>query len=371
MGKKSKRKAAKAAAAAAGTSISSNGQQLILGPRPDGIVCTNEDPNLCALCSTVLTVFPSKAPSAAKFCCGTRLCDDCDQGYVYQCSFCKYRKGTPKQTVALTKERAKAGFPWSCNILGELYASGVAHVNQSYWEAFRWHEEAASKDHPISCFRIASFYAYGIDSCKKDLEKACIMFEKAMLLRAEDFFVATVILDVGVDLAEFLLKAGKTEEGLSLLVPLGKRGNGEAQCCLSELHQRVGDFEGARCWAAMCSENPDNPFTALQTSLYLRAHCVVRHWYSVASKNDLEIRRNYKAPLLKDAREILCHLRRQCAWCEISLDRSTRKMCKDCKTHCYCSEVCQSAHWNAEKNGHRSDCQKVTEVKKKVAAMKN
>ena len=372
MGKKSKRKAAKAAAAAAGGtstggSSSSNGQQLILGPRPDGITCTNEDPNVCAVCSSVL--LSEASAYVFRVCCGTKICNHCrlEDG----CGFCNHQKSTTHDFVSLTKKRAKEGFPWACYFFAELYRVKLPGLSQSSWESVRWHERAASKDHPVSCIYLARSYAEGI-GCKKNLEKARIMFGKAIRLRADDLtFNECLIFKIGYNLALELLNSGNVDGGLSLLLALAERGNGDAQYFLFSLHGRVGDHEGARYWATTCSENPNSPAAAINASTWLRRHCLVRHWYSIElSKKWLNFDREYVATLRKDAHDMLRDLRQTCAWCQTNLDRSTRKMCKGCKSHCYCSEGCQRAHWNAEENDHRSECQKVMEVKKKVAAMK-
>ena len=166
MGKKSKRKAAKVASAVSG-GTSSNGQQLILGPRPDGITCTNEDPNLCAVCTSVLP--PGGVDHVIRICCGTMICDGCllDQ----QCGFCRHRYSNARAVVSVIKKRANEGFPWACHVLAELYREGSHCFSQSVWESFRWHERAASKDHPVSCIYLAGHYAEGI-GCKRLQEES-------------------------------------------------------------------------------------------------------------------------------------------------------------------------------------------------------
>ena len=52
--------------------------------------------------------------------------------------------------------------------------------------AFRLNEKAAAKDHPVSCYELAVFYKHGI-GCKENLEKAQVMFEKAMHLHVEEY----------------------------------------------------------------------------------------------------------------------------------------------------------------------------------------
>ena len=369
MGKKSKRKAVKAAAAAAGTTSMggySNGQ-LILGPRPDCITCTNDDHKLCALCSSVLP--PGDVSYMLRICCGTKVCTECDS--EDRCAFCKCLNETAQQAAALTKKRAKKGFPWACHFLADLYLEGMPLCfQQSDWEAVRWYEKGASQNHPLSCVYLTKAYQQGF-GCKQDLEKARIMFEKAIRLRAEDYTTSLdPILRIGHKLARFFLENDEKEKGLSLLVPLAKRGIGGAQGLLSALHDDVGDQKGFLFWATVCSENASDPFAALDCALVIPNYALSRCWYGIASKFELDELDEYQTKLLRTSRTVLCGIRQECAWCQTNLDRSTRKMCKGCKAHCYCSEGCQRAHWNAEENDHRSECQKVMEVKKKVAAMK-
>ena len=363
MGKKSKRKAAKAAAVAAGTTSMggySNGQ-LILGPRPDGITCTNEDPNLCAVCSTVMCAKSFEL----RFCCGTKVCSECHS--EDRCAFCKRLNETAQQAVRFARKRAKEGFPWACHLLADIYRKGVPPcLQQSDWEAVRWYEKGASRDHPVSCLRLARLYRQG-NGHKKDLENARIMFDKAMHLRAENFIRREFpIFNIGYEIAEELVDAERMEEGLLVLLPLARRGFGEAQCMMCSLFHRVGDLKGATLWATTCSENPRNPLAALCCSVDIGNLSLVRYWYGLVS-DSADVR---DTKILKTVHDMLCDLRQICAWCQTNLDRSTRKMCKGCKAHCYCSEDCQRAHWNAEENDHRSECQKVMEVKIKVARTK-
>ena len=370
MGKKSKRKAAKAAAAAAGGPLtggsnSSNGQQLILGPRPDGIVCTNEDHNLCAVCSAFM---PEKT-FELNMCCGTLTCEKCSSRA--QCPFCRFELKTAhhqQQLRTLSKKMVKAGFPWAVHYWADRQLAGMPNYNPT--EAIGLYERAAEKNHPLSCSALTHLYTAG-EECKKNIEKAQIMFEKAARLRAEDYaFSRDHIFWVGFNLARELLDAGHVERGLSILLPFAERGNSRAQSMLGDLHDRVGDFEGSQRWYTSSSENPDHPLAALASSIGADRACLGRYWYGVASKIESDSSEVHEVPLLKRVHKFLHNLRQECAWCLTSLDRSTRKMCKGCKALCYCSEDCQRADWNAEKNGHRSDCQKVQEVKKKVAMTK-
>ena len=146
MGKKSKRKASKAAAAAAGgvAPVPGNGQ-LILGPRPDGITSTNDDPYACAVCSRAIPLREQKGIRQLNVCCGTMVCTDCLS--YDRCCVCKIR--WYQSTVAsYAKKRSKQGFAWAHHFLGSLHqASFLPYVLQSDEEAFRLFEKAANQDH--------------------------------------------------------------------------------------------------------------------------------------------------------------------------------------------------------------------------------
>ena len=58
-------------------------------------------------------------------------------------------------------------------------------------------------------------------------------------------------------------------------------------------------------------------------------------------------------------------LRQSCSQCGMDLDIANRKLCKQCKTHCYCSRERQKMHWN-QKGGHRDECQEVLCLQEKM-----
>ena len=371
MGKKSKRKAAKAAAvAAAGATAVSDGSKLILGPRPDGIICTNENPYACAVCSCVIPMEEEqKGIRLLNVCCGTMVCTDCLS--YDRCCFCKI-PWYQRALASYAKKRSKEGFAWAHHFLGSLHYAGVPpYVPQSDEEAFRLFEKAANQNHPVSCIQQVNRLIVGF-GCEPNLEKACVTFEKAVRACIPFQYDYKEVLSTGNNLLIVLFGNGEIEKGHSVLSNMemfADKAGGQALGMLSVIYDRVEDFEGCRRCNKKASESVDCPITALSVALAIGNFCLSRMWYRIVSNDHLandEGLGKMRKSLLKSTNQGLCILRQGCAWCNTNLSKSTRKLCKGCKAHCYCSRDCQAAHWEAD---HRSDCQKAMEVKKKTIAM--
>ena len=120
-------------------------------PSLKGIVSTNVDPNLCALCSDPLTGPRSDSDNPwISICCGKQTCSTChDSGATYEqkADRCLLCNATQIGRIGLFKKQAKKGHPWGQYHLGVRFSEGDG-VAKSEFEATRWFRKAAAQGHP-------------------------------------------------------------------------------------------------------------------------------------------------------------------------------------------------------------------------------
>mmetsp|Transcript_21729 Transcript_21729/g.48629 ORF Transcript_21729/g.48629 Transcript_21729/m.48629 type:complete len:159 (-) Transcript_21729:59-535(-) len=101
---------------------------------------------------------------------------------------------------------------------------------------------------------------------------------------------------------------------------------------------------------------------------WLRISCEMRFWFRVISSWDSVKQLDSRIiKCLVATRRDLQNLQTHCIVCAVGLDGTTRKLCKGCKTYCYCSRECQELHWNMPGgHGHRAECLGVSELNRKM-----
>ena len=109
-------------------------------------------------------------------------------------------------------------------------------------------------------------------------------------------------------------------------------------------------------------------YDAMDCCFELDRFAEAKLWLSVASTSEDE--KAHDEPVhLSGLQEELRTLRKTCKVCSIPLDTTTRKLCKGCKTYCYCSKACQKIHWDRTEDGHREECKRVTELREQLTKL--
>ena len=335
-----------------------------------GILNTNDDPLRCANChDSILGVFIEPAPTSIHACCGKLVCGKCDlEGKVYdektgRCLLCN---ATNIGSIGLLKKQAKKGHAWAQNHLALRY-----HTTRSPYDAVRWYRKAAARGHPEAMINLSVSCCLG-EGCSRDLAEARAWIEKAFIC-GRDFIEDGVINQlalVGLDYEE----KGDMEEARSILSTISEIGvdkatTGETQFNIGCLHrnssQCLGDVSSALVMftksALQCYN--DARFGAMKCCVELDRHAEAKLWLSVASDGGENFCSNY----LQSVKQRALDLRKTCAVCSAPLSTATRKLCKGCKTYCYCSKVCQKIHWDRSEDGHREECKHVMELKEQLA----
>ena len=354
------------------------GQAAAAAPSLKGINSTNDDPKLCAVCSQPFQYGLEAQMSRINLCCGKRACPECaDSGRfrdrsVDRCLLCG--DTSTGNGVGRLKKQAKKGKPWAQFVLGSSFSTGKS-VTRSDFEAVRWFRKAASQGHPEANLSLSVFHLWG-RGCTRDLDEAHRYAELAVTL---DSSMKGPVVELLVAVGMEYFDSGEEDKGkeiLTLLAILADGGGGKALFKLGAAFYDCQDYENARHWfveAALQDNQPakqhyDACLYALSSCGMLRLECEKRFWFRAVSK---WVRANVLGP-----KEAMCHesvrrdlrnLRSSCVVCEASLDGATRKLCKGCKTYCYCSRECQELHWNMPGgDGHRAECLGVSELNKRM-----
>ena len=333
-----------------------------------GIINSNDDPLRCALCSVAFPDGHSSDYSFFRGCCGKQICYKCADRGVYErkgdrCLLCN----GSVSGIGITKKMAKKGHAWAQQLLAQRFCNGEA-VPQSYYEAVRWYRKAMGRGSPLACFCLSSHYREGA-GCKRDLLEAMKYAKLAMEI---DPRLTRVVCNRMCDIA-----AGNNsdepedfEEEIPLFQPLAEMGFANAQHYLGRAYWLTGQYELGLKWTTSAALEGFFP-SAFAAMLYCRFMNPVplcpqaRFWLAVARKRG-EDSRPGRASTMEEVTSVLREIRKICKNCGIQLNSSTRKLCKGCKTYCYCSVDCQKVHWDRPEDGHRAECKEVMELKKKL-----
>ena len=371
-----------AGAVGAGTA---NAGQIV--PHPlKGIINSNDDPFACALCTHRCV---NGRLGHLFSCCGKEFCRACDpqENSICPLGCFSHPLGT-KIGLKMLKKRAKKGQPWAQHLLGMLYHQGSL-VHQSYSEAFRWLDIAATNGHPLAMESMGSLYLVGTD--RVDLSLARKYFEEALSLLPGFDACRDGLLQV----AKGLLQVDNEESDAaakSILLSLSDGPScdpavfdrSEALCILGALYVQESNFPNAYKFYVACFWS-DAPVGAGSSAVGKSAISVqamgVAHKLGLYAQSRFWLRKVNLANVPLKARRQAANtyfsmvpffrqLRDACGGCGAEFEGKERKFCRRCRAFCYCSRECQKMHWNRKVNGHREDCLGLKDLKVKLKEAK-
>ena len=358
-------------------------------PHPlKGIVNSNDDPTVCAVCSGSVRSTSSDGQVSIAFgavCCGRAVCKACDleDGRGCICPICRAagvaRFPPAKEIAGMVKKNAKRGFAWAQCDLSSLYRSGIG-VQKSVHDSNRWAEKAAKQGHPKALFQTGVRYLRGVGR-SMDLERARKFLQAAINSGCD-------CRDALVDVACEYLRVGSNEareEAKSILLPLTttpRSGAASISEIVSSAHFHLGRVFRSERNTAMAYDHfvssilysavnvNSCSFDAMLCAELLGLHAQRRFWAGKVKMSSIDffttdLQRRGIMELLNTQRD-LRQMRDTCGGCGVAFEGKERKFCRGCRTYCYCSRECQKIHWNRKDDGHREDCWGLKEVKQKL-----
>ena len=330
-----------------------------------GIINSNDDPLRCASCSVVFPDGLSREYSSMSTCCGKESCRKCvGRAYESKGDRCLLCNASNVSGIGITKKRAKKGHAWAQQMLAQSFSKGEK-VPQSDYEAVRWYRKAAAGGCPQSCYCLSILYHEGF-GCKRDDSEAMKYAKLAMEIDPR-------LTSVACDRMSAIISDNISDDQLGVIIsslqPLAQEGFANAQHHLGRAYSLTGQYELGLKWTTSAALEGFIP-SAYAAMVYCRFMNHVplwpkaRFWLAVATKRG-EDSHPGRASTMEEVTSVLREIRKNCKTCGIQLNSCTRKLCKGCKTYCYCSVDCQKVHWDRPEDGHRAECKEVMELKKK------
>ena len=282
--------------------------------------------------------------------------------------------GNPYFSTGTVKKHSKRGYAWAQSLLARSYEYGNDGVTESIFEALRWHRKAAALGHPFSTTTVAMYYTLG-SGCGQDLVKGEELSLRARELdpRCTDLANGTLFI-IGMEYDEL----DNLEEAERILRPLADGGDPEA--CYRLALALVGNEDALKYYHMAITHDKTSSTTRFESCHLAMCCCMdLEQWPQARflmravsapqgdfspSDND-EYCETLERQIVK-TNNVLREIRQSCTECGTSLDISNRKLCKQCKTYCYCSRKCQKRHWNRKEGGHRNECMEVLGLKEKM-----
>ena len=166
-----------------------------------------------------------------------------------------------------------------------------------------------------------------------------------------------------VQIADIHRREGDIDESKRILIPMHEAGNIYARLVLGKVYTDGKNFVAAEEMFSSCAMKGHFLPAFLAAIICQKGKGLLAKanvWRKFVSRNLGVIP---ASPTKKHAEEELRRfwgrfreLRMHCSSCGIPLDRSTRKLCRGCRTFCYCSTACQKLHWDDPDDSHKGEC---------------
>eukprot|EP00563_Minutocellus_polymorphus_P004646 CAMPEP_0181033816 /NCGR_PEP_ID=MMETSP1070-20121207/7456_1 /TAXON_ID=265543 /ORGANISM="Minutocellus polymorphus, Strain NH13" /LENGTH=432 /DNA_ID=CAMNT_0023111263 /DNA_START=471 /DNA_END=1769 /DNA_ORIENTATION=- len=352
-------------------SLTDNIRSAMTVSRLPGILSANEDSSICAICNSNILGPQLGLPDIAA-CCGKRACARCiesgacfakaDDGTTTLCSIC-LDDASDKERLRKLKRNCRKKYPWALCVFGSGRFQDGEYVTGSAYESVRALRKAATCHHPRAQI-VLSQHLFSGAGCSVDVREALSCLQRCALV--DPSYEATAQNLIFSFVTDELQK-GDAELAVDICSQLAAAGNAKAQFFISAygmfLNHGGQDLEFTYRWQVMACMNNSHMAklgpaeTALRLGKLPQARLFWRRYRQLGGSNFIESGLGtFDAGASIDLlRKTLRALKQNCAYCGISLERKSRKICKGCETVAFCSRDCQKMDWNRS-GGHRNDC---------------